>query len=136
MTLARGRVAEGHPIAAADLRIELMHRAGEAVGWKPFGQCVRLEERAIDLIWPSGQHAVQMNRIGHDVFSLWLPGSNKSSRVRRLSYDDRKKRLGLMLSGRRLLAVDHPWSAELVDQHAKPTRKIPGVGASEFTVCH
>ena len=27
-----------------------------------------------------------------------------------------------MLSGRRLLAVDHPWSAELVDQHAKPVR--------------
>jgi hypothetical protein len=35
-----------------------------------------------------------------------------------------------MLSGRRLLAVDHSWSAELVDQHAQPTRKIPGVGAS------
>jgi hypothetical protein len=31
-----------------------------------------------------------------------------------------------MLSGRRLLEVDHPWSAELVDQHAQPTRKIPG----------
>src|ERR1700719_84647 len=103
MALARGEVAEGHPIAAADLRIELMHRAGEAVGRKPFGQCIRLEERAIDLIWPSGQHAVQMNRIGHDVLLLW-PASNKSSRVRRLSYDDRKKRLGLMLSGRRLHA--------------------------------
>src|ERR1700687_5255071 len=101
MALARGEVAEGHPIAAANLRIEFMHRAGEAVGWKPFGQCIRLEERAIDLIWPSGQHAVQMNRIGQDNFSLWLPGSNKSSRVHRLSYGDRKKRLGLIPSGRR-----------------------------------
>src|SRR4029077_9191232 len=35
---------------------------------------------------------------------------------------DRKNRPGPMLSGRRLLAVDHPWSAELVDQHAEPVR--------------
>src|SRR5690242_18099652 len=72
MALACGEVAEGHPIAAADLRIQLMHCARIPIGRQPLRQCVWLEERAVNLIWPGSQNAVQMNSVGHDFSSFWL----------------------------------------------------------------
>src|SRR6201997_4291795 len=73
MALACREVAERHPVAAADLRIKLMHSARVAARRQPLRQCVWLEERAIDFIRPGGQNAVQTNSVGHDNFSLALP---------------------------------------------------------------
>jgi hypothetical protein len=55
--------------APADLGIEAMHGAGEAVGRQPFGQGVRLDEGAIDLVGLGGEDAVQSNGAGHGEFS-------------------------------------------------------------------
>src|SRR5262249_13404922 len=74
VAIAGREVAEGHLERAADLGLEMMHRAGKAVGRQPFRECVRLEERAIDLLGPGREDAVQANGVGHDVFLVlnWL----------------------------------------------------------------
>src|SRR5690242_11326225 len=81
MALARGEVAEGHPVAAADLRLQLMHCAREAIGREPLGQSVWLEKRAIDFIRPGSQNTMQMNGVGHDNFSSGLSSSTATYRV-------------------------------------------------------
>src|SRR5690606_28602980 len=65
VALARREVPEGHSERAADFGFEMMHGAGEAVGWKPFRQRVRLEERAIELFRAGRQNPVQSDRTRH-----------------------------------------------------------------------
>src|ERR1700733_5539271 len=70
MAFARCEVPEGHFEGAADLRFQMMHSAGKAVGRKPFRERVCLEERAIDLLWAGRQNAVQTYGVGHAGLSL------------------------------------------------------------------
>src|SRR5215470_3931519 len=48
----------------------MVHRAGKAVGRKPFRKRVRFEERAIDFLWAGCQNAVQAYGIGHPITSM------------------------------------------------------------------
>jgi len=54
---------------AADLRVEVMHGADEAVGRQPLRHRVCFDEGAIDLIGLRCQDAVQSNGVGHGCFS-------------------------------------------------------------------
>src|SRR3954470_16020308 len=63
MALAGGEIRERHPVSAADLPIQLMHLAREAIRWKPFAHGVCIEERAVDALRFCPQHAVKSNRI-------------------------------------------------------------------------
>src|SRR5262245_11726828 len=65
VALASGEIAEGHPEAAADFRVEVVHGAGKAVGRQPLRHGICLDEGAIDLIGLRCQDAVQSNGIGH-----------------------------------------------------------------------
>jgi hypothetical protein len=65
MAFTRGEVAERHFERAADCRLHVMHGAGKAVGRKPLGERVRLDECAIDLLRASCQDAVQAYGIRH-----------------------------------------------------------------------
>jgi hypothetical protein len=114
MTLVRGEVPKGHPVIATDFRIQLMHCAREAVRREPLGQCVWLEERAIDLIRLGGQNAVQMNSVGHDHFSFSLQ-SLKTFVTSVIAAPPPNIAASGHVSGRRPLAIDHPWGAEFVD---------------------
>jgi hypothetical protein len=69
MGFARREVPEGHFERAAYFRFRMMHGAGKAVRREPFRERVRLEERAIDFLWPGCQNAVQAHGVGHDRFS-------------------------------------------------------------------
>jgi hypothetical protein len=68
VAVARREVPEGHFERAADLRFQMMHRAGKTVGREPFREGIRLEERAIDFLRPGRQDAVQANGAGHGGF--------------------------------------------------------------------
>jgi hypothetical protein len=59
MRVAGGEVGEGHPVAAADARIEVLHLAGEAVRRQPLGHRVGIEEGAVDALGRRAQDAVQ-----------------------------------------------------------------------------
>src|SRR5262249_8387053 len=65
VALARREVPERHSECAADLRLQMVHRAGEAVGRKPFRERVRLDERAIDFLGAGRQDPVQAYGSGH-----------------------------------------------------------------------
>src|SRR5882672_1786192 len=65
VAFARCEVPEGHFERAADFWFQMMHSAGKAVGWQPFRERVRLEERAIDFLWTGCQNAVQAHGVGH-----------------------------------------------------------------------
>ena len=69
MAFARCEVPKGHFERAANFRLQMMHGAGKAVGRESFGERVRLEERAINFLWPGRQNAVQAHGVGHDRFS-------------------------------------------------------------------
>src|SRR6187402_2125452 len=55
---------------ATDLRIQLVDGAGEPEGRKPARNRVRLEERAIELLRPGGNDAMQTDRAGHGLLPV------------------------------------------------------------------
>ncbi|CDX17634.1 conserved hypothetical protein [Mesorhizobium plurifarium] len=65
MAAAGGEVAEGHLVGSADLALELVHRAGKAVGGQPLRQRIRLDECAVDLLRLGRQNAVQLDGARH-----------------------------------------------------------------------
>src|SRR5207249_2173833 len=73
MARIRGEIRERHPECAANLRVEMVNLAGEAIGRQPLGHGVRVEEGAKNLLRPGGEDTMQTNGIalGHDViFSI------------------------------------------------------------------
>ena len=84
MALASGEIAEGHPEAAADFRVEVVHGAGKAVGRQPFRHGVCLDEGAIDLIGLRCQDAVQSNGVGHGYFFRVARMADERSVIRQL----------------------------------------------------
>src|SRR5689334_22438970 len=71
MARAGAEVRERHPVAAADARVELVHLSGEAVGRKPFGHGVGVEEGAINLLGLRAKDAVKANGVvRHDQILL------------------------------------------------------------------
>src|SRR5512146_93374 len=71
MALARREISKRHFERAADAWLEMMHGAGKAIGRKPFRECVRLEKRAIDLLRPGCEDAMQAHGVGHDSLSFY-----------------------------------------------------------------
>src|SRR6185295_5793633 len=67
VTGARGEVREGHLVRAADLRIDVVDLAGEAVRRKPFGHGVGIEERAIEPLRGGPEHSMKPNGAGGHV---------------------------------------------------------------------
>src|SRR5206468_5462248 len=67
VAVARREIPERHFERAPDVRLEVMHRTGEAVRRKPFRQRIRLEEGAIDFLWAGRQNAVQAYGAGHNL---------------------------------------------------------------------
>jgi hypothetical protein len=59
MAAAAAEIGEGHVIAAADLGVDFVDLAGEAVGRKPPGQGVGVEEGFIDALGGSAEDAVE-----------------------------------------------------------------------------
>src|SRR2546429_2552858 len=73
MTRVRGEIRKRHPECAANLRLEMVNLAGEAVGRQPLGHGFRIEEGAKDLLRLGGEDAMQTNGIalGHGfIFSM------------------------------------------------------------------
>ena len=70
VAFARCKVAEGHFEGAPDLRFQMMHRAGKAVGRQPLGERVRFQKRAIDFFRLGCQNAMQFNGVRHEHPSL------------------------------------------------------------------
>src|SRR5262249_7400529 len=58
VAFARREIPEGHLVCTTDLWLQVVHRAGKAVGRKPFRERVRFEERAIDLLRAGRQDTV------------------------------------------------------------------------------
>src|SRR5262249_44106631 len=61
VAVASGKIPERHPEGAADFCVQFMHGACKAIGRQPFGQRIRLKERAIDLFGSGCQDAMQKN---------------------------------------------------------------------------
>jgi hypothetical protein len=71
VAVACGEVREGHLVGTADLRIQMVNLARKAVGWKPFGHCVGIEECAIDFLGCRTEYSVKPDgACGHDYFSF------------------------------------------------------------------
>src|SRR5881394_3749454 len=67
VTGAGGEVREGHLVGAADLRIDMVNLAGEAVRRKPFGHGIGIEERPIHPLRDGPEHSVKPNGAGGHV---------------------------------------------------------------------
>jgi hypothetical protein len=73
VTVAGGEVREGHRVATADFGIYVVNLAREAVGRKPLGQCVWIEECPIDFVRRRPEHSVKPDgACRHDDFSFRL----------------------------------------------------------------
>jgi hypothetical protein len=73
MARVRGEVRKRHPECAANLRLEMVDLAGEAVGRQPLGHGFGIEEGAKNLFRLGGEDTMQTNGIalGHDaIFSM------------------------------------------------------------------
>src|SRR6185295_16250576 len=73
MAVVRGEIRKRHPECAANLRLQMVDLAGEAVGGQPFGHGIRIEKGAKNLFRRGGEDTMQTNGIalGHDViFSM------------------------------------------------------------------
>ena len=56
-------ICERHLVGAADLRVQMVNLAREAVRWKPLGHRIRIKKRSIDLFGLRTNHAVEPNCI-------------------------------------------------------------------------
>src|ERR1700674_1305136 len=75
MTRAGGEVRERHLEGAADFRFQVVHLAGESVWRKPFGLCIRIQERPVDLFRCSTDDTMKADGVcGHDDYSFRLAG--------------------------------------------------------------
>ena len=69
--MARGEIRERHLEGTADFGVHVMNLARESVRRKPFGHCVGIQERAIDLLRRRTEHAVKPDGIcRHDCAPL------------------------------------------------------------------
>jgi hypothetical protein len=67
----RREVGERHPEGAADLGVQMVDLAREAVGRQPFGHGIRIEEGAKNLLRLGSEYTMQTDGIsGHDVVLL------------------------------------------------------------------
>src|SRR4051812_26577566 len=57
----------------------MMDRASKAVRWKPLGECVRLQECAIDLFRAGRQNPMQVYGTGHSVIPSYESGRMRSA---------------------------------------------------------
>jgi len=64
MALASGEIGEGHFKGAADLRIEVVHLAGESIRRQPFDHGVCIEERTIDALGRGAKNTVESDGMG------------------------------------------------------------------------
>jgi len=64
MAYSGREITEGHPVLAADLRLQFMDRAQETVGRQPARDGIALQKGAIDLLRLGGDDAVKSDRIG------------------------------------------------------------------------
>jgi hypothetical protein len=61
MAVPRREVREGHFVGPADLGLDVMDLAREAVRRKPFGHRIAIEERSIDPLSWGTKHAVKFD---------------------------------------------------------------------------
>ncbi len=64
VTGARREIRKRHPVGAADLRIQMVDLAGEAVRREPLDHRVGVQERAIDALRRRSQHSVKSDGAG------------------------------------------------------------------------
>src|SRR5207248_1107777 len=67
---ARGEVPKGHLVAAADPRLQLVNRAGKAVGRQPLRHRIGLEEGAIDLLRRRREDSMKADSVGHGLLPV------------------------------------------------------------------
>src|SRR5690606_7395566 len=65
VAVAAGEVTEGHPVTAADARVERVDGAGEAVGRQPLGLGRGVGEGAEHAFGRGGEHAVETDGSCH-----------------------------------------------------------------------
>ncbi len=58
-------------MCSADGWLQMVHRAGKPIWGKPFGQCIRLQECAIDFLRTGRQDAVKAYHVGLLIL-LWI----------------------------------------------------------------
>jgi hypothetical protein len=61
--LAR-EVGEGHPVRAADFRVEVMNLARESIGRQPFHHRVRIKERPVNSLRRRLDHSMESDSVG------------------------------------------------------------------------
>src|SRR5262249_13083173 len=59
ITVAGREVRERHLVGAPDSCIQVMNSAGEPIRWKPFDDCIRVNERAINLLRSRAENTVK-----------------------------------------------------------------------------
>jgi hypothetical protein len=63
VALAGAEISERHLVSAADFRIQVMDLTRESIRRKPFGQCVRIEERPINSLRRRPEHTVELDSL-------------------------------------------------------------------------
>lgn len=59
MALGGAEISEGHLVAAADFRVQMMDLARESIRRKPLAQGVSIEEGPINSLWRRLEHTVE-----------------------------------------------------------------------------
>jgi hypothetical protein len=71
VAVAGREVRERHLVRAANLGVDVVDTAGEAVRREPFGHCIGIEERAIHPLGRRPKHSVKLDTaIRHDVLAF------------------------------------------------------------------
>jgi hypothetical protein len=65
LTIARGKIPEGHFELASGLRNEFMHGAGEAIRRQPFCKRISLKKGPIDLFRFCAENPMKTDGVGH-----------------------------------------------------------------------
>lgn len=72
VAVAAAEMGEGHAECAADPRLEVMHRAGEAIRRQPFGQAVSIGEGLVEAFGWGAEDAVKFDGVGYVKYILQI----------------------------------------------------------------
>jgi hypothetical protein len=78
-----GEIRERHLVGAANFGIQLVNLAGESVWWKPFGHCVRIQERAIDSLRRRTKYTMKSDGVCRHAFVSFRSVVSSFNKVQR-----------------------------------------------------